>query len=52
MFVHPETRMRMLIEHAGFALVRRRRSPMWSADVFVRRDGPETSVVPVATASP
>lgn len=36
-FVHPEARMRALVEDAGFELVGHRHSVMWSADVFVRR---------------
>jgi tRNA1(Val) A37 N6-methylase TrmN6 len=36
-FVHPESRMRQLIEDAGFTLASHGQSLMWSADVFVRR---------------
>ena len=36
-FVHPESRMRSLIADAGFELVSRRQTVVWSADVFVRR---------------
>jgi tRNA1(Val) A37 N6-methylase TrmN6 len=36
-FVHPEAKMRELITRAGFDLVSRRRTFVWSADVFVRR---------------
>jgi len=36
-FVHPESRMRHLIEDAGFELASHGQSFMWSADVFVRR---------------
>jgi tRNA1(Val) A37 N6-methylase TrmN6 len=36
-FVHPASRMRQLIEDAGFTLVSHGHSFMWSADVFVRR---------------
>lgn len=39
-FVHPEARMRVLIQNAGFELVDHRHSLMWSADVFVRRPRP------------
>ena len=35
-FVHPESRMRQLIEDAGFTLASHAQSFMWSADVFVR----------------
>jgi magnesium-protoporphyrin O-methyltransferase len=35
-FVHPESRMRELIEDAGFELVSQRQTIIWSADVFVR----------------
>jgi len=36
-FVHPEARMRELIEDCGFDLVSHGQTLMWSADVFVRR---------------
>jgi len=36
-FVHPQTHMRQLIARAGFDLVSRRRTLIWSADVFLRR---------------
>ena len=36
-FVHPVSRMRHLIEDAGFTLASHGQSFMWSADVFVRR---------------
>ena len=36
-FVHPESRMHELIADAGFKLVSRRHTIIWSADVFVRR---------------
>ena len=52
-FVHPERRMRALIEDAGFELVEHRHSIMWSADVFVRRPRPDSampSTSPTATA--
>jgi hypothetical protein len=35
--VHPEARMRALVEGAGFELVGHRHSIMGSVDVFVRR---------------
>ena len=34
MFVHPASRMEILVRGAGFELVSRRRTWMWSADVF------------------
>jgi len=39
-FVHPEARMRALVEDAGFVLAGHRHSLMWSADVFVRPHRP------------
>jgi 16S rRNA G966 N2-methylase RsmD len=36
-FVHPVARMERLIVQAGFALVSRRRTVAWCADVFVKR---------------
>jgi tRNA1(Val) A37 N6-methylase TrmN6 len=36
-FVHPEARMRQVIEDGGFHLVSHGQTFMWSADVFVRR---------------
>jgi SAM-dependent methyltransferase len=36
-FVHPEARMRQLIEGADFALVSHAQTLMWSVDVFIRR---------------
>lgn len=36
-FVHPEARMRQLVEDAGFALAFQRQTMIWSADVFLRR---------------
>ena len=38
-FVHPPTRMRQLVQDAGFDLVGHRQTLTWSADVFVRRPG-------------
>ena len=35
-FVHPAARMEALIVRAGFALVSRRRTMTWSADVFMK----------------
>ncbi len=35
-FVHPEARMRQVIEDAGFELVNHGQTLTWSADVFVR----------------
>jgi magnesium-protoporphyrin O-methyltransferase len=35
-FVHPPAHMQRLIEAAGFRLVSRERTPMWSADVYMR----------------
>jgi len=36
-FVHPEARMRQMIEDRGFDLVSHGQTFMWSADVFIRR---------------
>jgi len=36
-FVHPQTHVRQLIAGAGFELVWRRSTLIWSADVFLRR---------------
>lgn len=36
-FVHPEARMRRLVEDAGFALASHGQTFMWSADVFILR---------------
>ena len=36
-FVHPASRMHELIADAGFELVSRRQTIVWSADVFIRR---------------
>ena len=36
-FVHPKAEIRDLITRAGFELVFRKRTIIWSADVFVRR---------------
>jgi SAM-dependent methyltransferase len=38
-FVHPEAKMRHLIEGAGFELVSHKPTLTWSADVFVKRQG-------------
>ena len=38
MFVHPPRRIQRAIEHAGFVLVRRRFSLMWTMDVYLRAD--------------
>jgi magnesium-protoporphyrin O-methyltransferase len=38
-FVHPPTQMQHVIESAGFELTRRRRTVMWSVDIFMRRNG-------------
>jgi SAM-dependent methyltransferase len=35
-FVHPADRMVAIVEQHGFSLAGRRRTPVWSADVFVR----------------
>jgi hypothetical protein len=35
-FVHPPSEMQRIIEAAGFRLTSRRRTPAWSADVFVK----------------
>ena len=37
-FVHPEARIREVIGRAGFKLVFRKHTLVWSADVFVRRE--------------
>jgi tRNA1(Val) A37 N6-methylase TrmN6 len=36
-FVHPPREMQRLIERAGFSLARRRHTPVWTIDVFVKR---------------
>ena len=36
MFVHPPSRIQSAIEHAGFVLVRRRFTLMWTMDVYLR----------------
>jgi SAM-dependent methyltransferase len=36
-FVHPESQIRQMITRAGFELIFRKRTLVWSADVFVRR---------------
>lgn len=36
-FVHPQRQIRQIIEDAGFALVSRKQTFIWSADVFLRR---------------
>jgi hypothetical protein len=36
-FVHPPRRIQQIIQHAGFELVIRRATAMWTVDVFVRR---------------
>lgn len=38
-FVHPPSRMRQLVQEAGFDLVGHRQTLTWSADVFMRRPG-------------
>jgi hypothetical protein len=35
-FVHPPSEMMRIIEAAGFMLTRRKRTPAWSADVFLK----------------
>ena len=35
-FVHPADRMVAIVERCGLTLAARRRTPVWSADVFVR----------------
>lgn len=42
-FVHPESRMRQLIQDTGFTLASHGQSFMWSADVFVRHPRSERS---------
>jgi SAM-dependent methyltransferase len=36
-FVHPPREMQQAIERAGFSLARRRHTPVWTIDVFVKR---------------
>jgi magnesium-protoporphyrin O-methyltransferase len=36
-FVHPPREMQQTIERAGFSLARRRHTPAWTIDVFVKR---------------
>jgi SAM-dependent methyltransferase len=36
-FVHPPRDMQRIIERAGFSLARRRHTPIWAVDVFVKR---------------
>jgi hypothetical protein len=36
-FVHPPREMQQTIERAGFSLARRRHTPVWTIDVFVKR---------------
>jgi tRNA1(Val) A37 N6-methylase TrmN6 len=35
-FVHPPTKMQQVVERAGFKLVRRRNTLVWTVDIFVR----------------
>ena len=43
-FVHPPTRLERVIRHAGFALASRRKTWMWSIDVYTRPASSEGAV--------
>lgn len=49
-FVHPPSRMLRRAEQAGFELASRRRTLMWSVDVFLRRGGTAGSRTPTVRA--